>query len=129
MPSCRHADSQGLDEPQTPHLTTGGAETVTADCLPVVCRRLRHQTSRGRQRGTRLGPMPCNVHFVSGSNVTLESEAETVAALLSHGRLERFEQPGKRRDVWINPANVLYVEEAAENPAPVGFSPRDGGGG
>jgi hypothetical protein len=65
--------------------------------------------------------MPCNVHFVSGEKVTLQSDAEIVAVRLGHGKFERFEQPGKRLDVWINPANVLYVEAAGANQA-VGFS-------
>jgi hypothetical protein len=66
--------------------------------------------------------MSCNVHFVSGSKVALESDAEAVVRRLSHGKFELFEQPGKRPDLWINPANVLYVEEAGGNPAAVGFS-------
>jgi hypothetical protein len=64
--------------------------------------------------------MPCNVHFVSGDKVALDNEAEIVAARLGHGKLERFEQPGKRPDLWINPANVLYVEDAGRNPAAAG---------
>ena len=66
--------------------------------------------------------MPCDVHFASGRKLTLEGDAETVAARLVHGKLERFEQPAKRPDVWINPANVLYVEPRGENPAEVEFS-------
>jgi hypothetical protein len=66
--------------------------------------------------------MPCNVHFVSGGKVTLENEAQLVVVRLSHGKVERYEQAGKRPGVWINPANVLYVEEAGENPVAVGFS-------
>jgi hypothetical protein len=64
----------------------------------------------------------CDVHFVSGSRLTLEGDAEIVAARLAHGKLDRFEQPAERPDVWINPANVLYVEPRGENPAEVGFA-------
>jgi hypothetical protein len=66
--------------------------------------------------------MSCNVHFVSGGKVTLESDAEIVVARLGHAQFERFEQPGKRPDVWINPANVLYVEAGGDSPAAVGFA-------
>lgn len=66
--------------------------------------------------------MPCDVHFVSGGKLTLEGDAEIVAARLAHGKLERFEQPAARPDVWINPANVLYIEPRGENPAEVGFA-------
>jgi hypothetical protein len=55
--------------------------------------------------------MSCNVHFVSGPRVALEGDAESVTERLAQGKFARFEllQEGKR-DIWINPANVLYVE-------------------
>lgn len=55
--------------------------------------------------------MSCNVHFVSGPRVALEGDAEIVAGRLADGKFARFEQLQEgKRDIWINPANVLYVE-------------------
>ena len=68
-----------------------------------------------------LAAVPCEVRFTSGAKLTLSDDAEIVAARLAHGKLERFEQPGKRPAVWINPMNVLYVAASGETPATVGF--------
>ena len=82
----------------------------------------RLSTARLCGGGAKLAVMPCDVHFVSGGKLTLDGDAEIVAARLAHGKLECFEQPAQRPDVWINPANVLYVEPRGENPAEVGFA-------
>jgi hypothetical protein len=55
--------------------------------------------------------MSCNVHFVSGSKVAIDGDAENVAQRLADGDFARFQQLQEgKRDIWINAANVLYVE-------------------
>lgn len=55
--------------------------------------------------------MPSNIHFVGGIKVMVADDPEVVAQRLRDEGIQNFEQSGEAtEDLWINAANVLYVE-------------------
>ena len=58
--------------------------------------------------------MPTTIVFTNGQEITVSAELNDMADMLGRARPERVERldEGGPRQVYLNPRNVLYVEEA-----------------
>jgi hypothetical protein len=58
--------------------------------------------------------MPTTVVFIGGEKITVSAELTDMADMLSRARPERVERVhgGGPRQAYLNPRNVLYVEES-----------------
>ena len=57
--------------------------------------------------------MPTTIVFVGGDKITVNAELNEMADMLSRARPERVERlhGSGPRQVYLNPRNILYVEE------------------
>jgi hypothetical protein len=79
--------------------------------------------------------MPTRIFFANGETVTVSDTPEQVAGALGGGGLAKLERPWGDESIYVNPANINYIEaqderapdiaalEAVPEPAPAAQPP------
>ena len=63
--------------------------------------------------------MPTLITFIGGAKITVNADLDRVSSAMMGTGPEQFEGLGARKQdsrVWINPANILYIEDASRAP-------------
>ncbi len=58
--------------------------------------------------------MPTRIFFANGETVTVSDAPEQVAAALGGGGLAKLDRPWGDESIYVNPANINYVEAQDE---------------
>lgn len=58
--------------------------------------------------------MPTRIVMANGEHLTVTEPIETVAEQLGGGSLTRFDRPWGDAAIYVNPSEIVYLEEQAE---------------